>query len=120
MKSNVCGLLFEGIVLAAVVLAPFMIVLMILTDITATARSAVLSVEGLCCNHSASVAEQRLQRIDGVKTCVADRDSQTLRLVLRDSSLSTFQAVWDAAEENSLRPVELNFRGISVLGSRQH
>lgn len=119
MRSHVFGLLFEGVVLAAFVSAPVLIMLMILTDIASTARSAELSVEGLCCSHAVSVAERRLERIDGVYSCVADQESQTVRLVLRDASLPTFQAVWDVAEQSSLRPVELNFRGISVLGARQ-
>jgi len=120
MRFPYLELLTEGVLLIAVVAAPLLILTMVVSDLLTSSRSAVLMVDGLCCSHAAYEAEYHLGTVEGVKRCVADRKSQLLRIVLHDASLSTLQAVWDVAEQNSLRPTRMIFRGQDILDKREN
>lgn len=107
MKSIHLGLITEGIVFVAVALTPLLILMTILFDEDRSIRVGVLSVDGLCCNHMASIAENELGRVSGVKRCVANRETQTLRVILKQANEQTLKAVWDTAERESLQPRKL-------------
>ncbi len=114
MRSSLIGLVGEGTVLVMIILAPSLILLMIVSDLL-KAPSASLTVEGLCCNHTAWAAERRFERIDGVVSCSANRESQSLLIELDDADMATFNKVWEEAKLSSLRPISLRFRGVDVF-----
>lgn len=116
MRSTMFGLALEAVVVLGFVGSPILIMAMVVSDLLAV-PPAILAVDGLCCQHAASVAQRKIERVEGVVSCSADLQSKTLRVVLKNTDMSTLRDVWDRAEQDSLTPLTMKLRGVDVFAS---